>query len=145
MYLLTNGLHIMNTKLKISVIILSFIGLITISCNSEESTGSDLVKLNFEQKYQTNELTIKFHSVLSDSRCPIGLICFWEGNAEVQFSYINNEGNGSDFILNTHSGFRTDTLINGYRIKLVKVLPYPEKDVIIDKDDYMVELDINKE
>lgn len=125
------------------VMILGFIGLISTGCEPDENNGSGLVKLDVEQKYRAEELVVKFDSVISDSRCPIGLVCFWAGNAAVRLNYSYSDNYDVDFILNTHRNFRNDTLINGYRIRLVDVYPYPQKDKKIDPNDYKVELEID--
>jgi len=87
------------------------------------------------------QISIVLDSVLNDSRCPTGAQCVWAGNAAVRlvFSSANNK---VSFVLNTNPTFRTDSLINGYRIKLNILTPYPELGVAIKQADYRSEVEI---
>lgn len=80
----------------------------------------DTVSLAYLQcLYNTeNQSYICLDSVLTDSRCPAGAYCFWEGNAEVRFKYEKFNNVALLFILNTYRGFTTDTIIDGYKIRL---------------------------
>ena len=63
---------------------------------------------------------------INDSRCPIGVNCFWEGNASVEFQLTTKKGEYK-FTLDTHSppNFKNDTVIEGIKYQLKNVLPYP--------------------
>ena len=83
---------------------------------------------NSETKYNyEHNLVLRMDSVLNDSRCPSNVQCVWEGNAEVRFLFTVDSIQ-TDFVLNTHGGnnFNSDTVIGGYSIKLLNLLPYPE-------------------
>ena len=90
------------------------------------------------------QISIVLDSVLNDSRCPRGAECIWAGNAQVRFVYSSANSKVS-FVLNTLSSFRTDSLIDGYRIKLEKLTPYPELGIEIKQADYKAEIEIKKE
>ena len=72
-----------------------------------------------------NGLSLRVESV-NDSRCPIGAVCAWAGTAAVQIHLTTGKGT-YNFTLDTHSGtaFKSDTIIEGFRYKLVNVFPYP--------------------
>lgn len=131
-------------KVLNTLIVVFFFGLLSQACDKEEDTG--LINLNLGETYQASGLTLKFASVISDSRCPSNVICVWGGNAEVLFDF-EKVGINTDFKLDTASGnnFKNDTLIGGYRIKLLKVLPYPESEGEIEPDDYSIEIEISRE
>lgn len=77
----------------------------------------------------SEDQSIKFDSVLTDSRCPINVICVWEGDAEVKFT-ISNDDNFIDFTLHTAKDyFSTDTTLFGYNIELIGLLPYPHTEI----------------
>lgn len=118
--------------------ILVFAGLLAVTiytgCETDLKLKSTLplndstVLANFETKYNyENNLVLRMDSVLNDSRCPTNVVCVWEGNAEVRFLF-RVDGIQTDFVLNTNggSGFNADTIISGYRIKLLDLSPYPE-------------------
>jgi hypothetical protein len=69
----------------------------------------------------------------------------WVGNAAVRFIY-SRESHNSLFVLNTFPNFRTDTLVDGWRIKLVQLNPFPQIGQLpIKQSDYQAELKITKE
>ncbi|MFT3751643.1 MAG: hypothetical protein QM800_01810 [Paludibacter sp.] len=94
---------------------------------------------------KANDFRLEIDSVLNDSRCPIGAVCVWEGNAQVRFD-LKTEGNYHyTFNLNTHRSFRQDTLIRGIRFKLIDVLPYPDINKTFNYQDYRVKISAVKE
>ncbi len=97
---------------------------------------------NFETKFNfEHDLSLRMDSVLNDSRCPSNVDCVWEGNAAVRFLF-RIDSIQRDFVLNTHGGsqFNSDTLIEGYRIKLVDLSPYPEDPGVIEQVVYHSEV-----
>ncbi len=132
-----------------SVIVLIFISIVSISgCRNEMNQVfiDKTFELNYKEiKYFPDHTTsITLDSILNDSRCPNGVECVWAGNAEVRLIYSAGDQN-STFILNTMSTFRTDTLMHGYRIKLVRLNPYPQAGSPIKQSDYRAEINITKE
>jgi len=124
------------------------------SCNKNtELTGDSSFSLNDTLKLainksainNENQITVRIDSVLNDSRCPSDVVCVWEGNAAVRF-ILNNDGDETKFVLNTHGGdnFRSDTIIDGYSVQLVKLNPYPVSTNVISNDEYVAELLIKK-
>ncbi len=92
-----------------------------------------------------NKMYICFESVLNDSRCPTGALCFWEGNATVRFRIEKDDDNPVLFDLNTHGGFTADTVIYGYKFSLVGLEPYPALNHTTDPKDYKAHLSVMKE
>jgi hypothetical protein len=105
----------------------------------------DSLHLDYGQCYVycNPKLTLCFDSVLSDGRCPVGLECIWEGNAEVRFRMELEHLHS--FTLNTHGSFRTDTILEGFRIQLVDLLPYPVYQVEVPPEDYRASVVISVE
>ena len=102
---------------------------------------NDTISINtYECLVNTEKIiSICLDSVINDSRCPSGAVCVWEGDAVVSFSVtVDNET--KSFELHTNSKFCTDTLINGYNIALISLLPYPSVDFQIDKEDYSAKI-----
>ena len=65
---------------------------------------------------------------INDSRCPLGGVCVWQGNALVQLHLKTSKGN-YDFTLNTlhdSSHFNNEEIIEGLIYRLIDVLPYPD-------------------
>jgi len=112
--------------------------------DADELTLNDTIELKYTELYcnPEYELRLSFDSI-ADSRCPIGAICVWEGNASVDL-IITQYGESEAIIrLNTYGGFLTDTTVNGLRYELIDLLPYPviDKDYVLD--DYILHLKIS--
>ena len=98
--------------------------------NKTEAADPSKVTLNNCSKAAVNTSAyICFDSVVSESRCPIGVVCFWAGYVMIKTSFHENG--------NTHSfrmmipyinglGAVNDTTINGYRIVFKDLTPYPD-------------------
>jgi hypothetical protein len=98
-----------------------------------------------EAKYNvTPSMSVSLDSVLGDSRCPDDVVCIWMGNAEVRFTLMDNESE-TKFTLNTQPDAKTETVIHGYRIRLVSLTPYPNTKIVINQSDYKADLVITKE
>lgn len=91
-----------------------------------------------------NQMYICLDSVLNDSRCPTGVECFWEGNALVRFKFERFNEKPVLFNLNTHRGFTTDTIVDGYKFTLIGLRPYPSIKHRIEQKDYKAEIIVNK-
>ncbi len=82
---------------------------------------------------------LSFDSLIADSRCPIGVQCIWEGNAEVSLIF-----NSIQFNLNTHGSYTRDTTISTYHIGLMDVRPHPHIDSLYTKNQYSVKVMVTK-
>lgn len=123
-------------KTKYSHFLFAFALLALVSCNKNNTllnTNNELeLKLNdcaASKKSTDNEIdgSICFTKLVSESRCPTGAVCVWAGYAQCEFS-INLNGEQKNFRLATIKNMllNTDTVINGYKVSLINVLPYPE-------------------
>lgn len=70
-------------------------------------------------------LELKFVSVLSDSRCPQGVDCFWEGNAEIEVAASKPGEPPALLRLNTHRSSPTEAAVLDYTVRLVGLAPHP--------------------
>ena len=118
-------------------------------CGKENPTASTF-KLNepfeipYQQVFHNNDQNVSIYldSVLYDSRCPLGFLCTWEGNALVRFRFISNH-TVNDLLLNTFKDFRNDTIINGYKISMVSLAPQPRSGVKTEQQEYKATMVIN--
>ena len=72
-------------------------------------------------------------TVLSDSRCPSDVVCVWAGEAIARFKI--EKYNGFPVFIDLKEGVK-DTLIDGYMISFVKLLPYPKVGIQTKPQDY---------
>ena len=91
----------------------------------------------------SNDLTIRFTSVLEDSRCPTDVQCAWEGNAEILLELSG--GSLETVHLNTGPQFPRSEIYNGYIITLQDLKPYPAEGTHIDESRYTAVLSIELE
>jgi hypothetical protein len=104
------------------------------------------LKVGQQVKLEAVDLQVKFAGVPQDSRCPENVNCVWAGNAEVALDLLHN--NCSTVItLNTlrSSGIGDEGKVGGFRIKLVKLVPYPHTERKIAPEDYAATLLVTKE
>jgi hypothetical protein len=85
---------------------------------------------------------VTFVEVASDSRCPTGVTCIWEGEAIVNLRVEREGGEPAD--LQLHAGGREprEAAIAGLRITLDRLEPHPHADRPIAPGDYRVFLSI---
>jgi hypothetical protein len=90
------------------------------------------------------QIWITFDMLYEDSRCEVDVICFWEGNARLGFTFrrLNRKARLS---LNTYSGFSRDTTVFKCRISLIDVLPYRHSDSTYTADDYIARIVVDRE
>ena len=71
------------------------------------------------------ELKLSFQNV-ADSRCPTDTTCVWEGDAAVDFLFAIKS---SEVRLKLHSNprFDNETTAHGYKVRLIELSPYPER------------------
>lgn len=138
----------MNTK----IIFLSItLGLLSCKKDKINNKGdlmlNDTISVSYGKVYTNfeNQVTIKLESVTNDSRCPTGGICDWAGDADIRFIFTANNKQtlftlktiGTDYSL-------SDTLVEGYAIKLFQLSPYPAVGKQIKQNDYSAKVMITK-
>lgn len=84
------------------------------------------------------EFTVGFDGILADSRCPIGLLCIWEGDAVANIWAELPASDREEFVLHTHRGFDWHVRYENYEIELVAVAPYPVLYDPIPPEEYVV-------
>lgn len=138
-----------NQKFLAICLLLLFLTLIA-ACDNEESE-TIFVNINeiFTIKHgesitvKPDNFNIGFCEVISDSRCPTNLRCFWEGVAEIKV-WICEPGQATNFIElplygyvdleDTMNHVTVDTL--GYRLSLLQLDPYPYEHEERDYSEY---------
>jgi hypothetical protein len=87
------------------------------------------------------KLRIKFIVVESDSRCPSDVTCVWAGNAAIKLQ-LAGLGKSKNVTLNTSQAgqFVSETIYQGYKVKLVDLSPRPRSTQKIAPSDYQATL-----
>lgn len=101
------------------------------------------LKLGESAIVQSHGIVLKFKSVNDDSRCPIGAVCVWEGNATVVLELKNSNGDTLTSNLNTSiEPKKVD--FSSLIIVLKSLSPYPNLDTAINPEDYTATLLVKK-
>lgn len=88
-------------------------------------------------------VTIAFHAVTEESRCPLNAVCVWEGNGRVALTLSSGYGATKDVELNTTTEPR-ETVFSGLRIELTALNPHPTGEPI-DPDDYVATFEVDQD
>ena len=94
-----------------------------------------------------NAVRICFDSLAQDSRCPRGAVCFWTGVAQVKLTF-SFKGQSHGLVLSpaySPARFPSDTVVSGYKIECLELLPYPDISHAWNISEYKVLLKITKE
>ena len=82
---------------------------------------------------------ILFARVVEDSRCPIDVVCVWEGNALVELGI--RAGMGPTFPLQLNTALQPRAIEwNGVRVTLLEVQPAPRASQPTRPEDYVVRI-----
>lgn len=104
------------------------------------------IKVGQQLKLEGADSQVKFTGVPQDSRCPTNVNCIWAGNAEVALEWTVDKCPTS-ITLNTHDapGKGDEGKVGGFRVKLIKLEPYPHSEKKISPGDYTATLLVTKE
>jgi len=100
------------------------------------------LQVNQEKKISKSGVTVKFVSVLEDSRCPVDTNCIWAGNAKIQIKLRKSKSAWKTFELNSNSKPETITF-EGYEIKLTDLNPKMRSNIRINRNGYIATFAIN--
>ncbi len=102
-----------------------------------------IVQINQQKTIAKNKLTIKFASLIEDSRCPTDTNCIWAGNARITIKVSNGKSAAKTFELNTNLKPQTVSFA-GYEIKLTDLNPRPATNIRINRNGYTATFVIRK-
>jgi hypothetical protein len=89
-----------------------------------------------------------FLRVVQDSRCPRGVTCIRAGDAIVQFQAKSAEGGVQTFLAPLPEGAPLDSIAwipwSDYRVRVLKLEPYPQAGVAVDSSAYVVTFIVKK-
>ena len=109
-----------------------FGGVLTANAQSAQQIS---VRVGKQKKESRSKLTIKFLSVVEDSRCPEGVNCVWAGNARIKVAIIEAGREAKTLELNTNTGAKGDTH-GAYAFYLTSLTPAPKANAKPDAKNY---------
>ena len=92
-----------------------------------------------------NKFYICMDSVINDSRCPTGVVCFWAGVATVRFKFQKYNEVPVYFNLMTPDLTYNSINIEGFKFSLIDLTPYPSFKNRTDQGGYKAKLYVTKE
>ncbi|MEZ4774171.1 MAG: hypothetical protein R3D00_13390 [Bacteroidia bacterium] len=114
-------------------------------CSQKEEVppiSDNEVSIRFEQKISlpSKGLAIQFASVETDSRCPTGVECIWEGEVLVKLSVslTDQEPVGITLGLSSRPEVQKMVTIGDHTIELIAVNPYPVYGKKVPYKDYEI-------
>ena len=111
---------------------------------TQAQTNQEFKLLINKQKIVTKDkLTIKFVSLVEDSRCPTDTNCIWAGNAKITIKINKGKSAAKTFELNTNLEPQVVTFA-GYEIKLTNLTPQPASNIRINRNGYAATFIVSK-
>ena len=116
----------------------------------KSTTFGEEFYLNFAKTKQLEEeISIKFSTVIGDSRCPRNVECFSAGEVTLFFDLFKAEKNIESFSLTFGEGQNNPNRprkkeIQGYLIEMIEVNPYPQSTTPMGDELYEAVLKVSK-
>ncbi|HEX8638998.1 MAG TPA: hypothetical protein VF692_13095 [Pyrinomonadaceae bacterium] len=108
-----------------------------------QTTQQVKVLINKQKIVTKDKLTVKFVSLMEDSRCPTDSNCIWAGNAKIKIQIGKGKSAAKTFELNTNLEPQTVSFA-GYEIKLVNLTPQPASNIRINRNGYTATFAVSK-
>lgn len=105
---------------------------------------NDTINLPYGRCLNDNQKksSICFDKVVTDSRCPVNVVCVWAGEAIARFTF--RSGNNIPISVDLNTGTK-DTVISGYKFSFHDLFPYPHTEHQVQPEDYIARIIIEKE
>jgi hypothetical protein len=108
-----------------------------------QPTQKVTVQVNQQKTLAKSKITVKFVSLVEDSRCPTDAQCIQAGTAKIQVE-LKKVGTGTKtFEMNTSGKPKTVTFA-GYTIQLIDVNPKPATNIRINRNGYTATFTVSK-
>ncbi len=144
-------LNTTKTLLTRSLVVLGLTASLSLSaCGSAAQSGVRLgqestLSIGQELTIKNEPLKIKFVDILTDSRCPTGATCVWQGEVtarlDLSFQGTTTSANATQPGLTEEP---SSVKFQGYSLKF-RIQPYPEVTKQIGKQEYRLLLSVSKD
>jgi hypothetical protein len=102
------------------------------------------IKIGESVLIEGEALQIGFEDVPTDSRCPNGEQCIWEGDATVRIWARQASRAREEYDLHTSAREERAVIYLGYGIQLLQLTPYPVSGQTIEPGDYEATLQVTR-
>ncbi len=124
------------------ILMLAF-GSLFVTSAQEETAQTINVRVGKQKKASRSKITIKFVSLIEDSRCPEGTNCVWAGNAKIKVSLKLDDDAAVISEMNTNLGAK-GTNCGSYAVYLTSLTPTPNANVRINRNAYTATFSITR-
>jgi uncharacterized Zn finger protein len=103
-----------------------------------------MLQFNQSAEIKSEDITVTFLNVTTDSRCPSDVTCIWQGQAGIQ---INVQKGKEDSSVNLSIGGDSspeESIFDMYLIQLIDLSPYPISTKNIQSEEYAATIKISK-
>jgi hypothetical protein len=130
----------MRTIFTVLILTLVFSGLVSAKT---QATSEAKILINKQKVVTKDKLTIRFVSLVEDSRCPTDTNCVWAGNAKIKIQVSKGKSAAKTFEISTNLDPQTVSFA-GYNIKLVNLTPQPASNIRINRNGYTATFSVTK-
>ena len=131
-------------KLLFLSLILTFaFGGFASTANAQQEKQQIKVRVGKQTKASRSKLTVKFVSLVEDSRCAEGTTCVWAGNAVIKVSIKKGSDPAEIFEMNTNTGAKGASY-GQYAIYLTSLTPTPKANVRLNRNSYTATFSISR-
>ncbi len=128
---------------KILLILVLTLGFGTFLTAGARTTQKVSILINKQKTVVKNKLSIKFASLIEDSRCPRDVQCIQAGNARITIEVFCGKNGAKTFEINTGKQPQTVSY-GGYDIELTDLAPQPASNIRINRNGYTATFAITK-
>ncbi len=108
-----------------------------------QSAQTFKVLVGNQKKASRSQITVKFVSLIEDSRCPDEANCIHAGNARIKVTVSKPGSAPVTFEANTNLGAKGDAY-EGYAIYLTDLTPIPKANIRINRNAYTATFSISR-
>ena len=129
---------------KILLILVFTLSFGAFSAASAQTAQKVSILINKQKIVVKNKLSIKFASLIEDSRCPTDVQCIQAGEARITIE-ISNGGGKAPKTFEIGIGKTPQTVsYSGYNIKLTALTPQPASNIRINRNGYTATFTVAK-
>ena len=108
-----------------------------------QSAQTFKVVVGNQKKASRSQITVKFVSLIEDSRCPNDANCIHAGNARIKVQVSKPGSAPITFEANTNLGKKGD-VYEGYAIYLTNLTPIPRANIRINRNAYTATFSVSR-
>lgn len=109
---------------------------------SPTSGAAATVELRYDQTVIHDGLELRLLDI-GDSRCPTGVVCIWEGQAEVRVEVARGSDASVEVQLTLRAGHDAEKAVaHGHLLRLLAVDPYPKEGKTTPREAYVARIEI---